>query len=168
MVGRLAARLLEVVAGRPVELVHVEVAIDQDARRREALQQRALERVAGAARGSRGERRPVASVRLAARRADQREIHDVVARRPEPAVDPPFLRYWLEQVLLPGDALGGAEKQVPALAQREVEQGEHLLLDLRLEVDQQVAAADQIEPGERRVLQQVLGREGDRFPQRPS
>jgi hypothetical protein len=35
-----------------------------------------------------------------------------------------------------------------------------------VQVDQQVAAADQIEPGERRILQEILWREGDRVTQR--
>jgi hypothetical protein len=47
--SRLPARLLEVVAGRPVECVHAEAPIDQHGGRGETLEQGALERVQGAA-----------------------------------------------------------------------------------------------------------------------
>src|SRR5919106_4768295 len=99
-------------------------------------------------------------------RADQRELHNIMARRPEPAVNPPFLGYRMEQALVPGDALRGTEKQVPVLAQGKMEQSEHLLLHIRFEVDQQVAAADQIEPGKGRVLEQILWGKGGRVAQR--
>jgi hypothetical protein len=42
---------------------------------------------------------------------------------------------------------------VPAVPQRKMEQGQHLPLHFRFEVDQQIATADQIEPGERWVLE---------------
>ena len=100
-------------------------------------------------------------------RPEDRKLGHVVARRAEPEVDPPLLRYRLEQVPSSGGRLGGAEEQVPAFPKRKMEQPEQLRLDLGLEVDQQVAAADHVEAGERRVLHQVLGRPGDRVAQRP-
>jgi hypothetical protein len=54
---------------------------------------------------------------------------------------------------------------VSVLAQREMEQSYHPLLRLGLEVDQQVAAGDQIEPREWRIAKQVLRRENDEFAQ---
>ena len=85
-------------------------------------------------------------------RPDQREVHQIVARRPEPPKDPPLPGDGLEEILAPGDRLGRAEEQVSAFAQREVEQTQHPLLEVGLEVDQEVAAADQVQPRERRVL----------------
>src|SRR4051794_3730032 len=56
---------------------------------------------------------------------------------PPPPVDPGPLVERLEQVVV-GDRLGRAQEQGPALPQPEVEQGQHPLLDVRLQVDQQV------------------------------
>ena len=61
-----------------------------------------------------------------------------------------------KQVAKLADALGGAEKQHAAGFQRVVEQRNELLLQFHAHVDQQVAAADQVQPGERRVLDHVL------------
>ena len=116
--------------------------------------------------GCRRPRRPLGIGAAPVARADDREVDDVVAGRPEPPEDPPLLGDRAEQLVLAADRLGRAEEQVPALAQREVEQADEALLDLGLEIDQQVAAADQVEARERRVLQQVLRREGDRLPER--
>jgi hypothetical protein len=66
----------------------------------------------------------------------------------------------------PSGRFGRAQEQVPAFAQREVEQRQHPLLEVGFEIDQKVAAADQVHPREGRVLQQVLRRENDRLPQR--
>ena len=48
-----------------------------------------------------------------------------------------------------------------------MEDPHHLLLQHRLQVDEEVAAAHQIEPGERRVLGQVLHREHDEVAHPP-
>jgi hypothetical protein len=52
---------------------------------------------------------------------------------------------------------------MPAFAQCEVEQRQHPLLEAGLEIDQKVAAADQVEAREWRVLQQALRRNDDRL-----
>jgi hypothetical protein len=52
----------------------------------------------------------------------------------------------------------------PLWFEREVEQHDHLLLHLRFQVNEEVAAADEAQLGERRVGDQVLNGEGDRFP----
>ena len=57
--------------------------------------------------------------------------------------------------------LARAEEQNAAAVQREVEQRQHLLLRRRLEVDEQVAAGDEIDARERRVLDDVVLREDD-------
>ncbi len=54
---------------------------------------------------------------------------------------------------------------LPCGRKREVDDLERALLRLRIEVDEEVAAADQVEARERRVLHQVVGGEYDRLAQ---
>ena len=51
-----------------------------------------------------------------------------------------------------------AEKQDAAFAQREMEQREDLLLRLGAQIDQEIAAGDQVEARERRIGQHILRR----------
>jgi uncharacterized Zn finger protein len=53
--------------------------------------------------------------------------------------------------------LGGAEEQVPVVVQRIEEDVQDLLLDIRVQVDEQVAAGDEVELEEGRVAQQIVG-----------
>jgi hypothetical protein len=167
-----SAALLDAIAsgrqdGSALECVHAEAPIDQHGGRLRSARAGRAGRVQGAA--GPVARRACACMPWFGRGlagVDQREIDDVVARRPEPAVDPPLLRNRMEQAFVSGDAFRGTEKQVPVLAQGKMEQREHLLLDIRFQVDQQAAAADQIEPGKRRILQEILWRKGDRFAHR--
>ena len=64
-----------------------------------------------------------------------------------------------EEVEELADALGGAEEEHAVRVERVVKERDELLLEVRAEVDEEVAAADQIELGERRVLDQVVLRE---------
>ena len=84
---------------------------------------------------------------------------------PIAAIDPPFLRHRLEQVVVPPDRFGIAEKQMPALPQREMAKRDDPLLRVRLQIDQEIAARDEVQPRERRVAQQVLRREHDHVAQ---
>ena len=59
------------------------------------------------------------------------------------------------------DRLRSAEEQYPRLAQGEVEQRDYLRLRVRGQVDQQIAAGDEADPGKGRVGQNVLHREHD-------
>ena len=61
-----------------------------------------------------------------------------------------------EQFAEVAHALGAAQQQQPTRVERIVEQRQEPLLQLDVQVDQQVAAADQVEFGKRRVLDQVL------------
>ena len=70
-------------------------------------------------------------------------------------IDPLRLGDRLEAVVETADRLGAAEKQDAALAQREMEQQKDLLLRFRAQIDQQVAAGDQVEARERRVGQHI-------------
>jgi len=85
-------------------------------------------------------------------------------RRAAP-VDAPVLGQGLEQAAL-ADGLGAAEEQEAGVFEGEVEQADQPLLDLLVEVDQQVAATDQVQLGERRVADQVLGGEHHRLAHR--
>ena len=71
----------------------------------------------------------------------------------------------LEAIRNAADRFGGAEKEHAALAQREMEQGQNLPLRLRAQVDEQIAAGDEVEARERRVGQQALAREHHRLTQ---
>ncbi len=62
------------------------------------------------------------------------------------AIDPVGLGDRFETVTSDADGLRPAEKQNSPLAQRKVEQRKNLLLDLGAQVDEQVAAADEIQP----------------------
>src|SRR6266850_4592713 len=95
------------------------------------------------------------------------ELHLIVPRRPYATVDPPLLRDDLEQPRVVVDRLGAAEEEVPALREREVHQRKYPPLRLRFEVDEEVPTADEVEPGERRIGDQVLRRERHRLPQLP-
>ncbi len=61
----------------------------------------------------------------------------------------------------PFDRLGGAQHEVPLRIQGVVEDADHIPLRLALQVDQQVAAGDEVQVRERRILQQIVRREGD-------
>ena len=64
-----------------------------------------------------------------------------------------------EQVAVLADALRRAEEQIAARAQRVVEGRDDLVLDVRPEIDQQVAAGDQVHPRERRIADDAVRRE---------
>ena len=91
------------------------------------------------------------------------EIDRARPRRAEPAVDAPAFRHGFEQMITAADGFGIAEEQVAALAKREMGEREDAVLRLGLEVDEEVAAADQVHPRIGRVGQQVLRREQDGF-----
>ena len=64
-----------------------------------------------------------------------------------------------EQLAEAPDRLGGPQHQVAARLQRVVEERNDLPLEGRVEVDEHIAATDQVEPREGRVTQQVVPRE---------
>ncbi len=116
-------------------------------------------------------RRP-AGIRQAARQAAPQPVREGRGEAEVPrllAADVPVQARGLLDQLEPAvplaDRLGAAQQQGAALLEREVEQGDRLGLRLRPQVDHQVAARHEVEPGERRVRQQVLHREHHRCPQ---
>ena len=94
----------------------------------------------------------------AAAGARQRQLQ--VARQADVAplaIDLAVLVHRVELVEQAARALAGAQKQIAARLEREMEQRQDRLLRLRLEVDQHVPAGHQIELGERRVRMTLCG-----------
>ena len=75
------------------------------------------------------------------------------AEHPQSAVD------LLEQLRRLGDTLGGTEKQQALRAKRVVERSQDPALRDFVEIDQEIAAADQVQSRERRIARHVLTRE---------
>jgi hypothetical protein len=151
-----------------VEIERPPLAVDQHRGGCEALAQRPAHQIGrgGLVRLGRIVPRRALGCRGLPRAPQNRKIDDVVSRRPEPAEDAPFRRERLEELLVASHGLRAAEKERAALAQREMHQADDPLLRLRLQVDHQVAAGDDIEPRERRVAQKVVRGEDNQFAQR--
>src|SRR6185437_2412251 len=69
----------------------------------------------------------------------------------------------LEPIVEPAHRLGPAEKEDAAFAQREMKQQEHLFLRLGAQVDEEIAAADQVKTREWRISHYVLDGEDSDF-----
>ena len=76
-------------------------------------------------------------------------------------IDLPFLVDWYQRGIVVSCSLTRSEKQGSARRKGEAEAIDDLLLHCRLEVDQEIAADDQIDPGKRRVLDDIMCREND-------
>ena len=87
-------------------------------------------------------------------------------RRGFPGIDLVLLVHRLEQVGEAADGFRGAQKQKSLRLERVMERGERLLLQARLEINQQVAATDEVHARERRVADEVLPGEDDHLAQR--
>ncbi len=111
----------------------------------------------------------VAVALLQIERARERALlarrRQTLAPDPPRLVDPVLLVDRLEQMFAAVDGLGGAEEEPPARAQREVGDLDGALLGIAVEIDEQVAAAEQIDARKGRVLQQVVHREQHRLAQ---
>src|SRR5690606_20740662 len=81
------------------------------------------------------------------------------------AVDAVLLVHRLEQLAAGVGRLRAAEKQVAAGVEGEVEHAQHFDLNVPVQIDHQVAAGDQVEPGKRRIAQDVVASEEDAFAQ---
>jgi hypothetical protein len=127
--------------------------VGEHGRRRELLEQVAVHRRRGVgrSRGRRGARGRAARRPRGARLQRPDRPADRIG-----AVDAHRLVDRREQARARVDRLGGAEEEVAAGQQREVEHLEHVLLRRPVEVDQQVAAAHQVQARERRVVQDVV------------
>jgi hypothetical protein len=76
-----------------------------------------------------------------------------------PGVDPVAWIEDVEELALRSDRLGGPEPEAPSGIQRIVEGLEGLVLERSLHVDEQVPAADEVDPREGRVGEDVVARE---------
>ncbi len=74
-----------------------------------------------------------------------------------PPIDPPLDIDRPKQLLDRGARISRAQQQVAALAEREVQQFQHVDLKLRFKVNQQVPTSADVHLGERRVAQHILG-----------
>ena len=157
VLGGWAAWLDEVVLGRPGEVQDLVVAVDHNAGQAKPAQQGVLRqlRQPGRSLGPAGRLR----LGLAWLRLHRRELQVVRPSRADAPVNAPFLGDRLEQVGLPANRLRRAQEQVASLFESEVQEGDDLLLHLRFEVDQEVAATDQVHLGKGGVGDQVLNRE---------
>jgi hypothetical protein len=81
-------------------------------------------------------------------------------------IDPPFLRNRLEQVDVRADALRRSKDQATAFVQGEMQELNQFVLHVRLEIDQQIAAAHQVELRKRGIAEYVLLGEQHRVAQR--
>ena len=174
--GGLAGGRLEVCAGCPPELEDLEIGADQHPGRRELVDgdavglalriQLAAQSVHRALSTSRARqrRRPgwcegSFAVRLGDRQMKGRD------RGRLPGEDLVLAVHRLEQIGEAPDGFGSAQQQESARAQRIVERGQRLLLQGRLQIDQQVAATHDIHAREGRVGDQVLAREDHHLAQ---
>ena len=80
-------------------------------------------------------------------------------------INPVLLADRLEAIRNIAHRLGGPKKENTVLVQREMEKRQNLALRLRAQIDEQIAAGDEIEAGERRVGQQALAGEHHRLTQ---
>ena len=71
----------------------------------------------------------------------------------------------LEEIRVRADTLGASQEQIAAVDEGEVQQRNEPLLRRGLEIDEEIAAADHVEPRERRIAEQALRREHDRLTQ---
>ena len=171
--ARLAGGRLEIRAGRPAELQDLQLGIDEHAGRRELIDGDAVGLALGV---------ELAAERFGRRAPARRPADDASGRGARacsfPAaggtpgsagflgVDLVLLVHRLEQVGEAADRFRCAQEQEPSGLERVVERGERLLLQARLEIDQQVPATDEIHARERRVADEVLPREHDHLAQR--
>src|SRR6185369_5518015 len=86
-------------------------------------------------------------------------------RRADAAEDVLLFQDGNEQVALSANGLRGSQEEEPPRLEREMEERDDGGLNVGFEVDQQIAAADQIQPGKRWISGHVLQGEGDRLAQ---
>ena len=97
--------------------------------------------------------------------SDQREFGQDLRRSFEAPEQPIAAIDGGEQLLVPGDVLRCAEEQQSAGPQREMEDRNHPVLEVGVEVDEEVPARQQVDPREGRVLDQIVRREDAHLPQ---
>ncbi len=157
--GQLARGDGQVVLDHPMHVEHLELPVDHHAGGGKPVQEGLLGHRGQARSGERGRCRWFEQRRLGGGTGRDFDI-DAMADA-DAAVDPPFLRDRLEEVLPVSDGLGVSQKEKAPVAQGEVKQGDDLLLHLLVQVNQEIAADDQVQPGEGRIGGDVLRGEND-------
>ena len=154
IVARLARGRRQVVAGLTAELEDVEVVVDQDADGGVLPQHEGVGRALPVHRrdGRRGE-----DIR-GLPRVDFPTVEGRVLPQPRRflGVDAILRVHHAEQARERADRLRGAQHEKPVRVQGVMERRDDLLLERRAEVDQHVAATDQVDAGEGRIGHQVL------------
>ncbi len=160
-----AGRQLEEGVDPTVNLLDLPRRIDHHGRRPEALGQIAAQRIREV------ERR--ASCREPAARGGRRGRRSLGPAHRRPGAGgvaapehPPARVERTEELLGAADALARAEEQEAAGVEAVVEDGKQVLLRARKQIDEEVAAGDQIHARERRIVQHVLNGEHDGVAQR--
>ena len=69
--------------------------------------------------------------------------------------------HWLEDISIFPGSFTFPQKEISALLQRRMKDGDQCLLKHRLEINHHIPAADQIQPPKRRVRQHIVGSEND-------
>ena len=162
----LAGGHLQIAVDRPEIIEALVPGVGQDRGRRMGVEQRLSGEVGGLGARRGGPRR----ARGRMRRSPALAGHDGELDFARPAAaempkNPLLFGDRFEPVGEVADRFGGAENEDSALAQREMEQREDLLLHLGTQVDQDVAAGYEVEARERRIGQKILRREYHRFAQ---
>ena len=170
VVARLAATALQKAPCAWRQVQHSMGFVDEHARWRELfdrlLVQRGVARPLGAAARRAGDQRTGKMAQRARQAvADRRHRARRRAGRVEP-VDAVLLVERDEGIAGRVGRLRAAEEQQAAGIERDPEHLQHMALRRAIEVDQQIPAADHIEPRERRVVQQVVHREQHRLARR--
>src|SRR5438270_3389507 len=165
MPARQAGRGLEIFPGARGKMQDLTLGVDHDMRGREAFQDADL---GAAPQGGHG---VVGLMPQAARRREPARLSE--ERKPEGRYrgviatleDALFLVDRDEQVAMLGDVLRGPEEQVATLPQGEVEHRNDLRLELAAQIDEEVAAGNQIDARERGVASDAVCREYAHLPQ---
>src|SRR5206468_2938371 len=139
----------QVTAGGTVEVQDLAFSVDQQRGRGVLLEQRLLGDLGQSGRsiGSPFRRRPELRATLFV--GHNGKINARVPRLADPPMNLPLLGDRLEEVLVKANALGRPQKQVASGLEAEVKQRNDLFLHVGLEVNEQIAATDQIQLGER-------------------
>lgn len=152
---RLAGRRLEVGARAPAELHDLQPVVDEHAHRRVARQQEVVGLPLRLARGvppvrQRAVGAPQVGLSPGGEGEDARPALAHLGEEPVRRVDR------LEQVAEAADGLALPEEQVAPLVEAVVQHREDAALQVGVEVDEHVAAADEVEPGEGGVAGEVV------------
>ena len=142
---------LQIVHQRSEDAQDFVFAVDQDGGRRVLAQDQTLHQFLEAVGG--GLRRfGIRDARAATLfRRHARDLYQIAPDGTEPPEHAPLLRHGLEQVHFATDRFGRSQQQVSVFGQREMKEPDDLGLYLGLQIDQQVAAGDQVQFRERRI-----------------